>query len=101
MASSQNLSSQGYREELLDHGDIGGYSIHARDGDLGRVDKHDADAGRSTLLVAVGPRIFGRTVALPAGVIDRIDHRHESVYVNASREEIRHSPPFDAGHQGT
>ena len=57
-----------YREDLLDPGDIGGYSIHAIDGDIGKVDKHDIETGRSYLLVSTGPWIFGKTVMLPAGV---------------------------------
>ena len=70
-----------YRADIMDPGDISGYSIHAIDGDIGKVDKHDGEAGRSYLLVATGPWIFGKTVMLPAGVIDRIDHENKTVYV--------------------
>jgi hypothetical protein len=44
---------------------LGGYAIHASDGEIGRVDQHDIATGVSYLLVATGPWILGRTVLLP------------------------------------
>jgi hypothetical protein len=83
-----------YRADIMDPGDISGYSIHAIDGDIGKVDKHDAEAGRSYLLVATGPWIFGKTVMLPAGVIDRIDHENETVYVARTKDQIKNAPEY-------
>jgi hypothetical protein len=81
----------------IDPGDVGGYSIHAIDGDIGKVDKHDMDAGRSCLLVATGTWIFGKTVMLPAGVIERIDHESETVFVSSTKNEIKHAPEYHEG----
>jgi hypothetical protein len=81
----------------MDPGDIGGYSIHAIDGDVGKVDKNDMDAGRSCLLVATGAWIFGKTVMLPAGVIERIDHESETVFVSSTKNEIKHAPEYHGG----
>ena len=100
MSTSYDISIWSYRAELMDHGDISGYAIHARDGDIGKVDKHDVDAGRNYLLVATGPWIFGKTVMLPAGVIDRIDHEDKAVYVSASKDEIKNAPEFEADEHG-
>jgi hypothetical protein len=83
-----------YRVEITDPGDISGYSIHALDGDIGKVDKHDIDAGRSYLLVATGPWIFGKTVMLPVGVIDRIDHEEKVVHVKLTKDQIKAAPEY-------
>ena len=82
-----------YRAEIMDPGDISGYSIHAIDGDIGKVDKHDVETGRSYLL-ATGPWIFGKTVMLPAGVIERIDHENEIVYVGRTKDQIKNAPEY-------
>ena len=73
---------------------LGGYAIHASDGEIGRVDQHDIATGASYLLVATGPWILGRTVLLPASVIERVDHANQSVYVNRTRAEIRSAPEY-------
>ena len=73
---------------------LGGYAIHASDGEIGRVDQHDIATGVSYLLVATGPWILGRTVLLPASVIERVDHANQSVYVNRTRAEIRSAPEY-------
>jgi len=84
-----------YRADISNPADVGGYSIHAVDGDIGKVDKHDAEAGRSYLLVATGPWIFGKTVMLPAGVISRIDHEEKVVHVSRTKEEIKNAPEYE------
>ena len=45
--------------------------------------------------MATGPWIFGRTVMLPVGVIERIDHENETVYVGRTKDEIKHAPEYD------
>jgi len=77
--------------------DLGGYGIHASDGEIGRVDQHDIATGVSYLLVATGPWILGRTVLLPASVIERVDHENQAVYVKCARAEIRNAPEYRDG----
>jgi hypothetical protein len=36
---------------------------------------------------------------LPAGVIDRVDHDDETVYVNRTKDEIKNAPEYDAHRQ--
>lgn len=84
-----------FREDVQNPSDIDGYTIHATDGEIGKVDKHNDEAGRSYLLVATGPWIFGKTVMLPAGVIDRIDHDDRVVYVSRTKDEIKAAPEYD------
>jgi hypothetical protein len=84
-----------YREGLLDAGDITGYSIHASDGDIGKVDKANNDTGSSYMIVSTGPWIFGKTVMLPAGVVERIDHEDKTVFVRCSKDDIKNAPEYD------
>lgn len=87
-----------YREDVARTGDIVGYSIEATDGDIGKVDKANNETGSSYLVVATGPWIFGRTVMLPAGVIQRIDHEEKVVHVNRSKEDIKAAPEYHEEH---
>jgi len=86
------------RADITDPGDIGGYSIFAVDGEIGRVDKHDIEVGASRLLVTTGAWIFGKTVMLPAGAIDGIDHADRIVYVSRTRDEVKDAPEYDPKH---
>src|SRR5580693_5228834 len=90
------VSIWSYRQGVLDvAGDITGYSIHATDGDIGKVDKANNDTGSSYLIVSTGPWIFGKTVMLPAGVVERIDHENKTVYVRRSKDDIKNAPEYD------
>jgi hypothetical protein len=84
-----------YREGVAATDDIVGFSIHATDGDIGKVDKSNDATGSSYLMVATGPWIFGKTVMLPAGVIDRIDRENQVVHVNRSKDDIKNAPEYD------
>ena len=94
MPDTDRIEMWSYRVDMRDPGDIAGYSIHATDGEIGKVDKHDIDAGRRYLLVDTGPWIFGRTVMLPAGVVERVDHVHGTVYVARTKDQIKHAPEY-------
>ena len=95
MSVQRDIAIWSYRIEVEDPGDIGGYAIHARDGEIGKVDKHDIETGRGWLLVSTGPWIFGKTVMLPAGVIERIDHEDRVVHVDRTKDEIKNAPEYD------
>ena len=63
------------------------------DGDIGHV--HEAVTellGGSYLLVDTGS-VFGRTVMLPAGVVERIAEK--KIYVDRTRDQIKNSPEYD------
>jgi hypothetical protein len=74
--------------------DIVGFSIEATDGSIGRVAKANAETGSAYLIVATGPWILGRTVMLPAGVIERVDYKAEVVHVNRSKDNIKNAPEY-------
>ena len=84
-----------YRDETIGDIDLTGYSVEAADGGIGKIDEATYDVGASYVVVDTGPWIFGKKVLLPAGVIDRIDTESETVFVGATKEEIKNAPEFD------
>ncbi|WP_418955546.1 PRC-barrel domain containing protein [Streptomyces tritici] len=74
-----------------------GYRVEASDGPIGKIDRHSEDVGRSYVVVDTGPWIFGHRVLLPAGLVSRIDREHETVHIEATKAEIKDSPPFESG----
>jgi hypothetical protein len=84
-----------YRDETIGDIDLTGYSVEAADGGIGKIDEATYDVGSSYLVVDTGPWIFGKKVLLPAGVVDRIDTESETVFVSATKDEIKDSPEFD------
>jgi len=72
-----------------------GYKVEAADGGIGKVDEATGEVGMSYLVVDTGPWIFGKKVMLPAGVIERIDHENETIYVSRTKDEIKNAPEFD------
>ena len=75
--------------------DVAGYKVEATDGSIGKVDEATYDTGSSYIVVDTGPWIFGKKVLLPAGVVSRIDHDDEKVYVNRTKDQIKGAPEFD------
>jgi hypothetical protein len=84
--------SAGYTEGT----DLTGYKIAAVDGDIGKVDQATDQSGTAGLVVDTGPWIFGRKVLLPAGVVERVDHDDEKVYVDRTKDQIKAAPEFDS-----
>ena len=82
--------------------DLSGYRIHASDGEIGHVARHDVATAVGYLLVATGHWFHGRTVLLPGSVVERVDHAEQIVSVTCSQEEIREAPEFrdDESHRG-
>ncbi|SNT61181.1 hypothetical protein SAMN05421812_11320 [Asanoa hainanensis] len=70
--------------------DLTGYAVRAVDGEIGRVDRATA----TDLVVDTGPWIFGHTVLLPAGVVERVDHRTRTVHVDRTKDQIREAPAY-------
>ena len=75
--------------------DLTGYKIAAVDGDIGKVDQATDQSGTAGLVVDTGPRIFGRKVLLPAGVVERVDHDDEKVYVDRTKDQIKAAPEYN------
>jgi hypothetical protein len=75
--------------------DLTGYHVEAVDGSIGKIDAARADDGESYIVVDTGPWIFGKKVMLPAGVISRVDHDDEQVFVNRTKDQIKSAPEYD------
>jgi hypothetical protein len=85
-----------YRDESVGEIDLTGFDVEATDGGIGKVEEASYDLGGSYLVVDTGPWIFGKTVVLPAGTIDRIDVANERVFVELTKDQIKDSPEYDA-----
>jgi hypothetical protein len=84
------------RSEMAPEGkSVTGFSVHAVDGDIGKIDDATMDVDSSHVVVDTGPWIFGKQVMLPAGTIERIDWNDEKVYVDRTKDQIKDSPPLD------
>ena len=77
------------------HADISGFGVEAVDGSIGKLDEATYDVGRSYIVVDTGPWIFGKKVMLPAGVVRGIDETEEKIFVNRTKEQIKHAPEYD------
>jgi PRC-barrel domain len=73
--------------------DLAGFKVEASDGEIGKVDETNLDAGY--LVVDSGTWIFGKKILLPAGVIDRVDRNDERVYIDRTKDEIEGAPDYD------
>ena len=87
-----------WREEVIVDPDLGklvGFDVEAQDGSIGKIDEATGDIGASYVVVDTGPWIFGKKVMIPASMIDRVDYDDETVYVAATKEQIKNAPEFD------
>jgi hypothetical protein len=75
--------------------DLVGYDVAATDGGVGSIDEASYETDASWLVVDTGPWIFGRKVLLPAGTVERVDHRERTVFVDRTKDQIKGSPEYD------
>jgi hypothetical protein len=84
-----------WESDLANVGSLEGYSVEAVDGSIGKVDEATYDIGSSFIVVDTGPWIFGKKVMLPAGVVERVDHDDECIFVSLTKEQIKSAPELD------
>ena len=84
-----------YSDETWSNVDLVGFSVEALDGSIGKIHEASNDVGSRYVVVDTGPWIFGKKVLLPAGVIDAIDLDETCVYVQRTKDEIKHAPEYD------
>ncbi|MGW6862710.1 PRC-barrel domain-containing protein [Streptomyces xanthophaeus] len=74
--------------------DLTGYKVEASDGAIGKVDKYSDAVGEAYIVVDTGVWIFGKEVLLPAGTVTRVDPEEKRIYVDRTKEQIKHAPEF-------
>ena len=96
----QNTDVWTYRETALGATtsgmDVIGYGVEALDGSIGKIDEATYDAGSAYIVVDTGPWIFGKKVMLPAGVVREVDQESETVFVDRTKDQIKHAPEYDS-----
>jgi hypothetical protein len=85
-----------YGDESVGDIDLAGYSVEAVDGGIGKIDEATYEAGGGYMVVDTGPWILGKKVLLPGGMITRVDPESETVYVGATKDEVKNAPEYDA-----
>lgn len=75
--------------------DVTGFEVEAVDGSIGKVDGSGTEVGGSYLVITTGVWKFGKTIVLPAGLVDRVDRDDEKLYVGATKDDIDDAPPYD------
>ncbi len=76
-----------------------GFDVEATDGSIGKIDESSAAAGSAYIVVDTGFWIFGKKRLVPAGVIDRVDHQNEKVFVRLTKEQVKNAPDFEDSHR--
>ena len=86
-----------YRVDIFatDPIDLTGFDVEATDGHIGKIDEATMEAGNSCVVVDTGFWIFGKKRLVPAGVVQRVDHDEEKVYVGMTKDQIKAAPDYD------
>ena len=74
--------------------DLTGYTVVARDGTAGHVDRQAAHHGMPHLVVDTGVWVFGRSLLVPVGVITSVDTEGRKLTVSCTRAELKAAPRF-------
>ncbi len=85
---------------LRSYANIKGYMIHETDGNIGEVEDFIIEENSWKivfLVVDTGTWLPGKKVLLSPNLIRNMDWVTSTVTVNASKEQIRHSPEYDPG----
>jgi hypothetical protein len=74
-----------------------GFHIVATDGKVGHVDDFLVDESWNVryLVVDTSNWIGGKSVLIPADVLQKVDSPNKEIRVKLSREEIKHSPSVE------
>lgn len=75
--------------------DLDGFSVEARDGDVGKVDQATYEDGGSFLVVDTGPLIFGKKVLVPAALVENVDTVAQKIEVALAKDQLENAPEVD------
>ena len=86
-----------FRDDALALVDVARFEVRARDGSIGTVVQTIRRDGTSYLVVDPGASMpLGRSVLVPAGLIETIDVDERRLDVRADRDQVRDAPEHDA-----
>ncbi|MEU9350307.1 PRC-barrel domain-containing protein [Streptomyces griseoloalbus] len=74
--------------------ELTGYTVVARDGTIGHVDRQADHHGMRHLVVDTGVWVFGRSLLVPVGVVDAVDAAERRLTVSCTRAEVKAAPRF-------
>lgn len=81
--------------KLMSSNELVGYTVHAKDGDIGTLRElyfDDASWRIKHLVIDTGRWLPGRRVLLPPACVDRVQWEQRKLTVALTREQVRHSP---------
>ena len=78
-----------------DQADLVGYDVEATDGHIGKIDKTTEDTSRRFLVVDTGFWIFGKKRMVPAGLVSRIDHNDQRLFISMTKDQVKSAPDYD------
>ena len=81
-------------DPMWGHVDLSGYTVVAVDGEIGTVESSIPKSGAAYIVVSTGPWILGKSVMLPAGIIERVDSDEERIHVARTKEQVKNAPAF-------
>src|SRR5262249_5078734 len=74
--------------------DVVGFHVVAVNGETGMVDEATYETRDRCIVVDTGFWVFAKKHVLPAGVVDRVDGDAGRVYVNLTKDEVKHAPDW-------
>jgi hypothetical protein len=74
--------------------ELTGYTVVARDGTIGHVDRQADHHGMRHLVVDTGVWVFGRSLLVPVGVVEAVDAGERKLTVSCTRAEVKAAPRF-------
>ncbi|WP_055490923.1 hypothetical protein [Streptomyces sp. TP-A0356] len=74
--------------------ELAGFTVEARDGTVGHVDRQADGPGMRHLIVDTGVWVFGKSVLIPAGLVTGIDTEARQITLACSKEEVKAAPQF-------
>ncbi len=83
------------RADIGDGSRLIGDRVEAIDGRIGKIDEASTLVDNEHLVVATGPWIFGKKVLVPAGAVRNVDEAAHRVYLDQTKDQIRHAPEYD------
>jgi hypothetical protein len=84
-----------YRPGVQAGSHVVGYSVETIDGRIGKIDAASDEADAAHLVVDTGFWIFGKKRLIPAGMVTRVDHANQKVYMAMTKDQIKQAPDYD------